>query len=66
MEGQSADGNAEECVPAQHFHVPILEVEGLMRDHCRRVDGNVVVRSISNRGADGTLIIGSIRNREVR
>jgi len=37
-----------------------------MRDYCRRVGGNVIVISIGNRGADGMLIIGSIRNREFR
>ena len=38
--------DTEQCVLAQHFDVPVLEVEGPMRGHDRRVDGRLVVKSI--------------------
>jgi hypothetical protein len=58
--------DTEQCVPAQRFHVPILEVEGLVRG-CGRgvVGGRLVVRGICDRDVDGRLVIGSICDREV-
>ena len=38
--------DTEQCVPAQHFHVPVLEIEGPMGDHDRGVDGRLIIRSI--------------------
>jgi hypothetical protein len=49
VEGQDAGVDTEQCVPAQHFHVPVLEVEGLMRGYGRGVDGRLVIRSICDR-----------------
>ena len=65
MEGQDGVVNTEECVPTQHFHAVVFEVEGLMRDYCSGVDRKVVIRGIRDRGVDGRLIIGSICDREV-
>jgi len=61
MEGQSADVDTEESVPAQHFHVPVLEVEGFMPSRYRWVNGRLVGRG----GVGGGLIIRRICDREV-
>jgi hypothetical protein len=55
--------DTEQRIPAQHFHVPVLEVECLMPG-CGHgvIDGRPVVR---NTGVDGRLVIGSICDREV-
>ena len=39
----------EECVPAQYFDVPVLEVEGFMWGYGRRIDGRLVIRNICGR-----------------
>ena len=46
MEGQGADVDTEQRVPAQYFDVPIVKVEGFMRSCGRGVDGRFVVRGI--------------------
>ena len=58
--------DTEECVPAQHFHVPVLEVEGLMRSRGRRVDGKLIARGAQDCGVGGGLVVGGIWDREVR
>ena len=30
MEGQDAGVDAEQCIPTQHFHIPVFEVKGVM------------------------------------
>ena len=71
--------DTEERVPAQHFHIPILEVETLMGSYSsgiggklvikhvcdRGVDRKIVIRRIWNRGVDGSLIIGGVCDCEV-
>ena len=52
MERKDARVNTEEGVFTQHFHVPILKVEGAMGGY----DGH---------GVDGKLVTGSIYNGEV-
>ena len=54
MKEQDCRVDAEEYVLAQHFRVPVLEVEGFVWNHGRIVDGG------------GTFVIRSIRAREVR
>ena len=58
--------DTKESVPAQHFHVPVLEVEGLMWNRNRRVDRKLIVRGIRDCGVGGKLVIGGIWDREVR
>jgi hypothetical protein len=66
VEGQDTGVYTEQCVPAQHFHVPVLEVEGLVLDDDRGVVGRrLIVRSTCDRGVDGRLVIKSICDREV-
>ena len=65
MEGQCADVDTEERVPAQYFNVPVVEVEGFMRSRGRGVDRKIVIRSIWDRGIDGRFIIGGICDGEV-
>ena len=57
--------NTEECVPAQHFCVPVFEVEGLMRSRGCEVNGKLIVRSLRVRGVSGRLVVGCICNGEV-
>jgi len=57
--------DAEKCVPAQHFHIPVLEVEGLMLSYCRGVDGKLLVRGIRGGWVDGKLVVSGIGGREV-
>ena len=57
--------NTEERVPAQHFDVPVVEVEGIMQIYGRRVDGRLVIGSVCYRGVDGRLVIGGICDCEV-
>ena len=45
--------DTEECVPTQHFHIPVLEVEGLMPNRYRWVNGRLVGRGTRNCGVDG-------------
>ena len=65
MEGQCANVDTEESVPAQYFDVPVVEVEGFMWGCGRGVDRKFFVRSICDRGVDGRLIIGGICDSEV-
>ena len=37
--------DTEQCVPAQHLHVPVLEVESPMGSYDRGIDGRLVIRS---------------------
>ena len=53
MEGQGAGVDTEVCVPAQHFNVPILEVEGPMRV--------IVVWSIGGLSSEASGIVESDR-----
>ena len=65
MEGQNSGVDTEEYVLAQHFDVPVLEVEGLVRCCSRRVDGRLVIRSVCDRRVNGRLIIRHICYGEV-
>ena len=51
MEGQDGGVYAEQCIPTQHFHVAVIEVESAVVGY--------------GRGVDGKLVIGSIRDREI-
>ena len=42
VEGQDAGVDTEQCVSAQYFHVPVLEVKGLMQGSGR--GGGVCLR----------------------
>ena len=57
--------NAEERVSAQHFHIPVIEVERFMRNCGGGVDKWLVSKCIRERGAGGELVIRSICDREV-
>ena len=46
MEREDAGVDTEQRSPAQHFHIPILEVEGVMRCHSRGVDWGFIVRGV--------------------
>ena len=46
MERKDTCVDTEEGVPAHHFHVPILEVEGVVRAYGRRVRGRVLIKNI--------------------
>ena len=48
MERKDARVDTEEGVPTQHFHAPILEVEGAIGGYGRGIDGQLVIRSICN------------------
>ena len=48
MERKDACVDTEEGVRTQHFHVPILEVEGVMRGYSRGVGEKLVIGSICN------------------
>jgi len=41
--------DAEQCVPTQHFDVPVFEVEDVMGGYGCEVDGRLVIRSICDR-----------------
>ena len=56
--------DTEERVPAQHFHIPVLEVEGFMCSHGSRVGGKLLVRSIWDCQVDG-FVIGNVAGGEV-
>ena len=58
--------DTEECGFAQHFDVPVLEVECLMRNYNVRVDGWLVGGGIRGRGVNGRFVIRSIWDGEVR
>jgi hypothetical protein len=62
VEGQDGGVDTEEYVPAQHFHVPVVEVEGLMENYGRGVDERLVRRRTCDCGADGRSVIRSICN----
>ena len=49
MERKNACVHTEERVPAEHFDVPIFEVEGIMGGYGRGVGGRLVIRGIRNR-----------------
>ena len=38
--------DTEQCVSAQYFDIPVLEIEGVVGGYGRGVDGGLVVRSI--------------------
>ena len=38
--------NTEQCVPAQYFHIPVVDVEGVMRDRGCGVDWRFVIRGV--------------------
>ena len=57
--------DTEERLPTQPFHVPVLEVEGLMPNYSRGVDKKLVVRSIFGYGIDERFIIVGICDREI-
>jgi hypothetical protein len=68
VEGQDAGVDTEQCILVQRFHVPVLEVEGLVQGGDRGVvDGRLVIRSISDReigqsgNADGRRLSGRRR-----
>ena len=65
VEEQDGSVDAEECAPAQRFHVPVLEVEGLMWSYGRKVDENLLIGSIWDRGVDGGFVVRGVCNREV-
>ena len=46
MEGHGAGVNTEQCIPAQRFHVSVLDVEGVMKNHRWGVDWRFVIRGI--------------------
>ena len=48
MEGEDAGVDTEQCVPAQHFNIPILEVERVMWGYDRGVGGGFVIRDVCN------------------
>ena len=56
---QDGGVDAEERVPAQYFHVPILEIECFVWNHGSWVGGELLVGSICDRGVDGGLVIGN-------
>ena len=61
--------DTEECVPTQHFYIPILDVELLMLSYGRGVDGKLVVGGICDCEVEGRSVIRSVirsvRDREV-
>ena len=65
VKGQDAGSDAKECVPAQHFNVPVVEVECFMRNYGRGVDKRLVIGSICECGAGGGFVIRRICGREV-
>ena len=65
MEGQDGGVNAEDRVPTQHFHIPVLEIERPMWSHGSGVGGKLLVRSICDRRVGGRLFIGDIGGCEV-
>ena len=46
MEREDAGVDAEQRVPAQHFYVSVLEVEGVMRSHGCGVDWRFLIRGV--------------------
>ena len=46
MEREDASVDAEQRIPAQHFHIPVLEVECIMRNHGCEVDWRFVIRGV--------------------
>ena len=48
MERKDACVDTEQGASTQHFHVPILEVEGAMGGYGHGVDGSLVIGSICN------------------
>ena len=65
MEGQDDGVDTEECVSAQHFRVPVLEVEGFMWGCGRGVRWKLVIGSVCDGGVDGRFVVRGIRDREV-
>ena len=57
--------DAEDRVTTQHFHIPVLEVEGSMWSWGSGVCGKFFVRSIRDRWVGGRLFIGNIGGRKV-
>ena len=57
--------DTEESVPAQHFRVPVLKVEGVVWNYGRGVDERFVIGRIFERGVGGSSAIRSIGDREV-
>jgi hypothetical protein len=66
VEGQDASVDTEQRVSAQHLHIPVLEVEGLVQGGDRGVaNGGLDVRSICDHSVGGKLVIRGICEREV-
>ena len=66
MEGEDTGVDAKKRVSAQHFHIPILEVEGFVRDRGRWVDRNLINGGNRlNRRVEGGFVIRRIGSCEV-
>ena len=46
MEREDAGVDAEQRVPTQHFHTPIIEVESVMRSHGCGVGWRFIIRGV--------------------
>ena len=57
--------DAEKCVPAQDFDVPVLEVESFMWGYGRGFYVRFIIRSACDRRVDGRFAIGGVCNGEV-
>ena len=57
--------DTEKCVPTQHFHIPVLEVESFVPSYRRGVDGEFLVRRIRGGGVGGKLVVSGIGGRKV-
>jgi hypothetical protein len=66
VEGQDTCVDMEQCVSAQHFHIPFLKIGGLVRGcGCGVINGMVIIRSICDGGVDRKLVIKGICDRGV-
>ena len=66
VEGQDDGVDTEECVPAQHFSVSVLEIEGFVWSCSRGIGWKLVIGSFCGGRVDGRFIIIGVRDREVR
>jgi len=64
MKGKNAGGDAEERVPTQHFHIPVLEVKGVVRNYGRGVDERFIVINVRKRAGRRPIVRGTL-GREV-
>ena len=55
----------EEGVSTQHSHVPVLEIEGSMRNYGRGIDGGLVIGGNCDCGVDGRFVIRNVCDGEV-